>query len=87
MTPGAELSVASKWYRCLVFSFVDAFTDITDILLGGSMTDHELQMIDSILEEGILVHKNLVLCVMYNIYQYILADVIAMVAESQLPWQ
>ena len=38
---------------------------MTDTPLGGNMADPELQIIGSVLEEGILVHKNLLLCVMY----------------------
>ena len=40
--PSGKLSVASNWYRCLVFSLVGTFTDMTDTLLGGNMTDPEL---------------------------------------------
>ena len=48
--PGGKLSVASKWLRCLVFNSV-AFTDMTDILLGGNMTDTEFGIISSVLQE------------------------------------
>ena len=42
MIPSGTLSAASNWYRCLVFSLVGAFTDMTDTLLGGNMADPEI---------------------------------------------
>ena len=38
---------------------------MTDTLLGGNMVDPELQITGSVLEEEILMHKNLLLCVVY----------------------
>ena len=62
--PGGKLSVASNWKRCDAFSSVGAFTDMTDTLFGH-MADPELWTIGLVLEEGILVQKNLLLYVMY----------------------
>ena len=64
--PGGKLLVVSNWYRCFVLSLVGALTDMTDTLLGGNMADSELQIIGLVLEEGILVHMNLLLCEMYH---------------------
>ena len=38
---------------------------MTDTLLGGSMADPKLQIIGLVLEEVILVLKNLLLCALY----------------------
>ena len=38
---------------------------MTDTLPGGNVADPELQIIGLVLDERILVHKNLLLCVMY----------------------
>ena len=65
MIPKGKLSAASNQYRCLVFSSVGAFTDMTDTPPGGNVVDPELQIICLVLEEGISVYRNLVLCVKY----------------------
>ena len=39
--------------------------DVTDTLLDGNMVNPELQTICLVWEVGILVHKNLLLCVIY----------------------
>ena len=49
--PVGKLSVATHCYSCLVFNLVGAFTDRNDILLGGNVTDHEFQIIGSVLED------------------------------------
>ena len=38
---------------------------MADILLGGNVTDPGIQIIGLVLEDVILVYKNLLLCVMY----------------------
>ena len=46
-------------------SSVGACTDITDMLLGGNTNAPEFQAMGAVCHDMVLVHRNLLLCVMY----------------------
>ena len=48
-----------------MFSSVGACTEIMDMLLGGNVSAPVFQTIDSMFDDALLVHTNVLLCVIY----------------------
>ena len=50
---------------CFVLSSVGACTDIMDMLHGGNLSAPAFHTLGSLFDSDVLVHKNLLVCVIY----------------------
>ena len=60
--------VGHQWHlinRCFVSNLVGVCTDMTDVFLGGNVSAPEFQTIGVLIDDAVLVHKKLLLCVIY----------------------